>query len=107
MKLFWKTLHRSGYIENYNSGWLDFSNLKVFVEFSADENGLNCGLDSWAEVCETFFHDISWDLIFKCYDNLDGGCALYSCLVMECDAGLLSWNPRIPWQPDWKSALDT
>jgi len=28
-----------------NSGWLDFSNLKVFVEFSADEHGLNCGLD--------------------------------------------------------------
>jgi len=28
-----------------NSGWLDFSNFKVFVEFSADEHGLNCGLD--------------------------------------------------------------
>ena len=28
-----------------NSGWLDFTNFKVFVEFSADKHGLNGGLD--------------------------------------------------------------
>ena len=28
-----------------NSGRLDFSNFKVFVEFSADEHRLNCGLE--------------------------------------------------------------
>jgi len=28
-----------------DSGWLDFSNFGVFVEFSADEHGLNCGLN--------------------------------------------------------------
>ena len=28
-----------------NSGWLYFSNFNVFVEFSADEDGLNGGLD--------------------------------------------------------------
>ena len=28
-----------------NSDWLDFSNFKIFVEFSADELGLNCGFD--------------------------------------------------------------
>ena len=28
-----------------NSGWLDFSNFKVFVEFSADKHRLNCGLE--------------------------------------------------------------
>ena len=28
-----------------NNGWLDFSNFKVFVEISADEHGLNIGLD--------------------------------------------------------------
>ena len=28
-----------------NSGWLYFSNFKAFVEFSADEHGLNGGLD--------------------------------------------------------------
>ena len=28
-----------------NNGWLDFSKFKVFVEFSADEHGLNSGLD--------------------------------------------------------------
>ena len=38
---------------------------KVFVEFSADEHGLNCGLDFRAEVCETFFHLIHRDMIFK------------------------------------------
>ena len=40
---------------------------KVFVVFFADEHGLNCGLDFRAEVCETFFHHIRRDLIFKCY----------------------------------------
>ena len=29
----------------FNSGWLDFSNFKVFVEFSADEHRLNGGPD--------------------------------------------------------------
>ena len=28
-----------------NSGRLDFSNFKVFVEFSSDEHRLNCDLD--------------------------------------------------------------
>ena len=28
-----------------NNGWLDLSKFKVFVEFSADEHGLNGGLD--------------------------------------------------------------
>ena len=28
-----------------DSGWLDFSKFKVFVEFTADEHGLNGGLD--------------------------------------------------------------
>ena len=32
-----------------NSGWLDFSKFKVFVEFSADEHELSCGLDLRAE----------------------------------------------------------
>ena len=50
-------LHHTGYIEFINlaflvsSGWLDVSNFKVFVEFSADEHGLNCGLHVRAEVC--------------------------------------------------------
>ena len=58
-----------------NSGWLYFSNFNVFVEFSADEHGLNGGLDFWAEVCETFFHYIRRDLIFEWYDNSDGRCS--------------------------------
>ena len=28
-----------------SSGWFDFSNFKVFVEFFADEHELNYGLD--------------------------------------------------------------
>ena len=28
-----------------NNGWLDFSKFAVFVEFSADDHGLNSGLD--------------------------------------------------------------
>ena len=38
-------LYRTGYIGIYklHSGWLDFWNFKVFVEFSADEHGLNGG----------------------------------------------------------------
>ena len=48
-----------------NNGWLDFSNFNVFVKFSAYEHGLNCGLDFRAEICETFFHHIRRDLIFK------------------------------------------
>ena len=51
--------------------WLDFSNFKVFVEFYADEHGLNGG----PEVYETFFTTFSRDLIFKWYDNSDGGCS--------------------------------
>ena len=45
-------LHCTGYIEIYklrallvNNGWLDFSNFKVFVEFSADKHRLNGGPD--------------------------------------------------------------
>ena len=78
-----RTLHRTGYIEIdklhisllVNSGWLYFSNFKVFIEFFADEYGLNGGLDFLAEVCEAFFDYISRDLIFKWYDNSDGGCS--------------------------------
>ena len=40
---------------------------------TVDQHGLNSGLDFLAEVCETFFHSISRDLIFKWYDNSDGG----------------------------------
>ena len=58
-----------------NSGLLDFSNFKIFVEFFANKYWLNCGFDFLAEVCETFFHYISRDLIFKWYDNSDGGCS--------------------------------
>ena len=39
------TLKIINYTLLVNSGWLDFSNLKVFVEFSADEQGLNGGPD--------------------------------------------------------------
>ena len=35
------TLKFINYTLLVNSGWLDFSNFKVFVEFSADEHGLN------------------------------------------------------------------
>ena len=35
-------LHRTLLV---NNGWLDFSKFTVFVEFSADEHGLNSGLD--------------------------------------------------------------
>ena len=37
------TLKFINYILLVNSGWLYFSNFKVFVEFSADEHGLNVG----------------------------------------------------------------
>ena len=60
-----------------NSGWLDFSNLKVFVKFSDDEHGLNCGLDFCAEVCKTLLHYINRGLIFKWYENSDGGCSCF------------------------------
>ena len=49
------TLKLINYTLLVNSGWLYFSNFKIFVEFSADEHGLNGGLDFLAEVCETFF----------------------------------------------------
>ena len=39
------TLKFINYTLLVNSGWLDFSNLNVFVEFSADEHGLNGGPD--------------------------------------------------------------
>jgi len=39
------TLKFINYTLLVNSGWLDFSNFKVLVEFSADEDGLNGGLD--------------------------------------------------------------
>ena len=39
------TLKFINYTLLVNSGWLDFSNLKVFVEFSADEHGVNGGPD--------------------------------------------------------------
>ena len=76
-------LHRTGYIETckqniallVNNGWLDFSNFKVFVKFSAYEHGLNCGLDFRAEICKTFFHHIRRDLIFKWYHDLDEMCS--------------------------------
>ena len=48
-----------------NSGWLDISNFEVFVEFSADEHGLNCGLDFRAVVCETFFHHFQLVLLLS------------------------------------------
>ena len=38
------TLKFINYTMLFNSGWPDFSNFKVFVEFSADEHGLNGGL---------------------------------------------------------------
>ena len=69
------TLKFINFILLVNSGWLDFSNSQVFVEFSAGEHELNGGLDFWTEVCETFFHHISRDLIFKLYGNSDGGCS--------------------------------
>ena len=60
-----------------NSGWLDFSHFKVFVEFFADEQWLNCGLEFWPEVCKMFLHYISRGQIFKQYDNLEGGCSRF------------------------------
>ena len=39
------TLKFINYTLLVNSGWLDFTNFKVFVEFSADKHGLNGGLD--------------------------------------------------------------
>ena len=69
------TLKFINYTLLVNSGWLDFSNFKVFVECSSGEHRLNGGLDFWAGVCEMFFHYISRDLIFKWYDNSDGGCS--------------------------------
>jgi len=39
------TLKFMNYTLLVNSGWLDFSNFKALVEFSADEHGLNGGLD--------------------------------------------------------------
>ena len=39
------TLKFINYTLLVNNGWLDFSNFKVFVEFSADEHGLNGGPD--------------------------------------------------------------
>jgi len=39
------TLKFMNYTLLVNSGWLDFSNFKVLAEFSADEHGLNGGLD--------------------------------------------------------------
>ena len=46
----------------------------IILEFSADEHGLNCGLDFRAQLCARVFHYISRDLIFIWYDNSDGGC---------------------------------
>ena len=39
------TLKLINYTLLVNSGWLYFSNFKIFLEFSADEHGLNGGLD--------------------------------------------------------------
>ena len=39
------TLKFINYTLLVNSGWLDFSNFKVFVEFSSDEHRLNGGPD--------------------------------------------------------------
>ena len=39
------TLKFINYTLLVNSGWLDFSKFKAFVEFSADEHGLNGGPD--------------------------------------------------------------
>ena len=39
------TLKFINYTLLVNSGWLDFTNFEVFVEFSADKHGLNGGLD--------------------------------------------------------------
>ena len=46
------TLKFINYTLLVNSGWLDLSNFKVLVEFSADEHGLNGGIDFWAKLCE-------------------------------------------------------
>ena len=56
---------------------LDFSNFEVFVEFSADEHGLNCGLDVRTEDCETFLHYNSRGLIFKWCDCINRIFALF------------------------------
>ena len=49
-----------------NSGWLDFSNFKVFVDFSADEHELNFNCVLIFELrSETFLHYICRGLIFK------------------------------------------
>ena len=39
------TLKLINYTLLVNSGWLYFSNFKIFIEFLADEYGLNGGLD--------------------------------------------------------------
>ena len=39
------TLKFINYTLLVNSGWHDFSEFKVFVEFPADKHGLNGGLD--------------------------------------------------------------
>ena len=41
------TLHRTliNYTLLVNSGWLYFLNFKIFIDFLADEYGLNGGLD--------------------------------------------------------------
>jgi len=82
------TLKFINYTLLVNSCWLDFSNFKVLVEFSADKHGLNGGLDFWAKVCETFFHYISRDLIFKWYDDSDGG------VVVSVD-GMCCWSATL------------
>ena len=49
----------------------------MFVEFSAYEHGLNCGLDFRAEVCETFFHHIRRDMMIsmgRVVVSVDGMC---------------------------------
>lgn len=56
---------------------LDLSNFEVFVEFSADEHGLNCGLDVRTEDCETFLHYNSRGLIFKWCDCINRIFALF------------------------------
>ena len=39
------TLKFINYTLLVNSGWLYFSNFKIFIEFSAGEHGFNGGLD--------------------------------------------------------------
>ena len=45
--------------------------LKVSVEFSDGEHGLNCLFEFWAEDCETFLDCNSRGLTFKWYDCIN------------------------------------